>query len=199
MPKASLALSAMAFAALASAAIAAPNPNPAEAPAGHYVLDHRHTSLSASVLHMGLSHFTVRIEQAEGSYDYDPKNPQASMISITLDAHSLNAGDPSVSKEFAGEFLDADKHPQITFTSTAIMPTDTNHGTVTGDLTFRGVTKPVSLDVTYNGYASNLILGRRMGFSATTVIKRSDFGSKAWLGDVGDDVRVVIETEFARK
>ena len=70
---------------------------------------------------------------------------------------------------------------------------------MTGDLTFRGVTKPVTLDVIYNGTASALIGGRRMGFSATTVIKRSDFGSTAWRNAVGDDVQVVIEAEFARK
>jgi polyisoprenoid-binding protein YceI len=72
-------------------------------------------------------------------------------------------------------------------------------GAVAGNLTFRGVTRPVTLDVTYNGTSSGLIGGRRMGFSATTVIKRSDFGSTAWQNAVGDDVRLVIETEFARE
>ncbi len=61
------------------------------------------------------------------------------------------------------------------------------------------VTRPVTLEVTYNGFGSNLILGKRMGFSASTVIRRSDFGSKAWQGAVGDEVRVTIETEFVRK
>ena len=187
--------------ALATPAIAAAAPalDPAKAPAGHYELDHRHTAVVASVVHMGLSHFTMRIEQASGAYDFDPAHPLATRISISLDAHSLNAGDPAVSKQFAGEFLDADHHPMITFVSTGIQATDANHGQVTGDLTFRGVTRPVTLDVTYNGTASNLIVGRRMGFSATTVIRRSDFGSRAWEGDVADDVQVRIETEFVRK
>jgi polyisoprenoid-binding protein YceI len=181
------------------AATAAPSLDPAAAAAGHYVLDPRHTSVTASVLHMGLSHFTMRIKQVQGAYDYAPTDPAATKIGITLDARSLDAGDPAVSKEFAGEFLDADHNPQITFTATGIQMTDPDHGTVTGDLVFHGVSQPVTLQVTYNGFSSSLIGGQRMGFSATTVIKRSDFGSKAWLGDVGDEVKVVIETEFARR
>jgi polyisoprenoid-binding protein YceI len=183
----------------ASALAAPPSTDPAAAPAGHYVLDPRHTSVTASVLHMGLSHFTMRIGGVTGAYDYDPKAPEASKITVSLDARTLDAGDPNVSKTFAGEFLDAGKNPQITFVSTQIQPTTVRHGSVVGDLTFRGVTHPVTLDVTYNGTVDSLIGGRRMGFSATTVIRRSDFGSEAWKNAVGDDVQVVIETEFAKQ
>jgi polyisoprenoid-binding protein YceI len=183
----------------ASAAGAAPSADPAAAPAGHYELDARHTSVTASVLHMGISNFTMRIKGVQGSFDFDPASPLASRIQVTLDARSLDAGDPGVSKTFAGEFLDAEKNPTITFASTAIQQTTPGHGVITGNLTFRGVTRPVVLEVAYNGYASSLILGRKMGFSATTVIKRSEFGSRAWQNAVADEVRLVIETEFARK
>jgi polyisoprenoid-binding protein YceI len=194
-----IAILALGLLALPASALAAPSVNPADAPAGHYVLDPRHASVTASVLHMGLSHFTMRIDGVSGAYDYNPAQPLASKISVTLDARSLDTGDPAVSKQFAGEFLDADKNPQITFVSTAVQAGAAGHGAVTGDLTFRGVTRPVTLDVTYNGTSSGLIGGRRMGFSATTVIKRSDFGSSAWQNAVGDDVRLVIEAEFARQ
>jgi polyisoprenoid-binding protein YceI len=183
----------------AQVAAAAPSLNPADAPAGHYELDPRHASVTARVLHLGLSHYTARLDQISGGYDYDPANPTASKIAVAIDAHSLDVGDPGVSKQFAGEFLDADHNPQITFTSTSIQPTDPGHGVVIGDLTFRGVTKPVVLTVTYNGTESGMIGGRRMGFSATAMIKRSDFGSTAWQGPVGDDVQLTIEAEFARK
>ena len=184
---------------LPSTGAAAASPNPADAPAGHYELDPRHTAVVASVLHEGISHFTMRIEQVQGAFDYDPKAPQASKIVVPLAAHSLNTGDPAVSKQFAGEFLDADHNPTITFTSTGMQLTDANHGQVAGDLTFRGVTHPVTLDVTYNGFASSLFVGKRMGFSASTVIKRSEFGARAWESAVADDVRVAIEAEFVRK
>lgn len=178
---------------------ATPSTDPAAAPAGHYVLDHRHASVLATVLHLGLSHYTMRLDQFDAVYDYDPVNPAGSKLSVTLDARSLDTGDAGISHQFADQFLDAEQHPEITFVSTAIQPTDPGHGVVTGDLTFRGVTRPASLQVTYNGSGYTLIGGQRMGFSATTVIKRSDFGSKAWLGEVGDDVRLVIEAEFVRR
>jgi polyisoprenoid-binding protein YceI len=180
-------------------ALAAPSLDPAAAPGGHYVLDRRHASVTVRVRHMGLSNFTMRFKDLEAGYDYDPANPGASRIAVTIDAHSLDTGDESVSRQFAEEFLAAGAHPKITFNSTAIQVTEANHGTVTGDLSFRGVTRPVTLDVTYDGTEANLIGGRRMGFSATTMIKRSEFGSKAWQGAVGDDVQLIIEAEFVRK
>lgn len=184
----------------ACSALAAPSVDPAAAPAGHYVLDQRHASVTARVRHMGLSNYTMRFRHIEAGYDYDPANPLASKISVTIDAHSLDTGDDRVSKQFANEFLGADAHPMITFDSTAVQTTEANHGTVAGDLSFRGVTRPVTLDVTYNGTESNLLIGgRRMGFSATAVIKRSEFGSKAWQEAVGDDVQLLIEAEFVRK
>jgi polyisoprenoid-binding protein YceI len=200
MRLATVALAAAIFAGQpAPIAVAASNPDPAGAAAGHYVLDHRHASLIARVQHMGLSHYTMRLDQIEASYDYDPANPQASKITVVVDANSLDTGDAGVSRQFANEFLGAEQNPKITFTSTAIQMEDANHGAVTGDLTFRGVTRPVTLGVTYDGYASSLISGRRMGFSAIAVIRRSDFGSKAWEGVVGDDVQLIIEAEFARR
>ena len=192
-------LAAWLLAGLPASLAATPSINPADAPAGHYELDPRHASVTARVLHMGMSNFTMRFDHFSASYDYDPGHPRASRISVTLDAQSLDTGDPSVSKQFAGEFLDADKNPTITFVSTAIAQTDANHGTVSGDLTFRGVTKPVVLNVTYNGSGPGIMGGHRMGFSATADIKRSDFGSDAWKNAVGDDVQLVIEAEFARK
>ncbi len=182
-----------------SAVSAAPSIDPAAAPAGHYVLDRRHASVTARVRHLGLSLYTMRFNHVEGEYDYDPARPLASKITVTIDAQSLDTGDDAVNKRFADVFLDAERNPKITFTSTTIQTTDAARGTVAGDLTLRGVTQPVLLDVTYDGTASGLIGGRRMGFSATTTIKRSRFGSTAWRAFVGDDVELLIEAEFARQ
>lgn len=187
------------LASLAGGVGAAPSLDPAKASAGHYVLDRRHASLLARVRHLGLSLYTMRFDKVEGTYDYDPAQPLASKIAVTVDAKSLDTGDASIDRQFAGEFLDANRNPTITFNASAIQMTDETHGTVTGDLTLRGVTRPVSLDVTYDGATSELIGGHRMGFSATTTIKRSQFGSGAWRAFVGDDVQLVIEAEFVRQ
>src|SRR5215831_17927371 len=109
MRSASIILVLLALAPPSAAFAAGPSTNPADAPAGRYVLDQRHTSVTASVLHFGLSNFTMRIVGVSGAFDYDPARPTASRVSVTLDAHSLDAGDPAVGKQFAGEFLDADK------------------------------------------------------------------------------------------
>ena len=194
-------LAAAMFLVWATAAQAEPKPaslDPADAPAGTYVLDKTHASLTASLSHEGLSHYTMRFDGLDASFTYDPKSPQASKVQATIDAKSLDVGVPKISTQFARDFLAADEKPQITFTSTSIVYSG-DHGTMTGDLTLRGVTRPVTLDVTFNGTSAGLIGGRRMGFSASGDIKRSDFGSKAWLSLVGDDVHIVIEAEFQRK
>ena len=183
----------------APVAVAAPSLNPVDAPAGHYELDPRHASVVARVRHMGLSHYTMRFDRVSAGYDYDPMHPATSKITVAIDAGSLDVGDPGIGKKFASEFLDAAAHPQITFNSNAIVDTEPGHGTMTGDLTLRGVTKPITLTVTYNGTSADLIGGRRMGFSSTGAFKRSDFGSTAWRGPVGDDIDLTIEAEFVRK
>ena len=204
MPLRRLALVAAVFAltaAASSAANAEPKPaslDPADAPAGTYVLDKTHASLIASLSHMGLSHYTMRFDVLDASFSYDPRAPQASRVQATVDARSLDVGDPKVSAAFARDFLAADDQPQIVFTSTAITYSGV-HGTMTGDLTLRGVTRPVTLDVIFNGAGPGLLGGHRMGFSAAGDIKRSDFGSRAWLSAVGDVVHIVIEAEFQRK
>ena len=195
------ALAAAAVVLAATSVSAEPKPatlNPADAPAGTYVLDKTHASLTASLSHMGLSHYAMRFNGLDASFTYDPKTPEASRVEASVDANSMDVGNPKISGAFARDFLAAEDHPQITFVSTAITYSGV-HGTMTGDLTLRGVTRPVTLVVTFNGAGPGLLGGHRMGFSASGDIKRSDFGSKAWLSAVGDDVHIAIEAEFQRK
>lgn len=183
----------------AGPALAAPSLDPAAVPAGHYEVDPQHVSAIIRVRHMGLSRYTMRFDKVAGGYDYDPANPAATKVTATIDAHSLDTGERDSSKRFADLFLNADAHPAIIFVSTGFTLKDGSHGTLLGDLTFNGVTKPVTLEVTYDGYEASLIGGKRMGFSATSTIKRSAFGSTAMLGPVGDEVSLEIEAEFLRK
>lgn len=183
-------------------ASAAPSTNPADMPAGTWVVDKTHASLIARVRHMGLSAYTVRFTDFDAAYVYDPKAPAASKVTATFQAASLDTGNTKFNGEFADKFLDAAANPTITFVSTAITPGEGSSGTMTGDLTFRGVTRPVTLDVTFEGYASSLG-GQRSGFSARGVIKRSDFGStfllRPPLAMVGDEVELILELEFVKK
>ncbi len=187
---------------IGGAAAAEPSTNPADMPAGQYVLDKAHSSLFARVRHEGLAFYTVRMDSLDARFAYDPKAPETSRITVTVDAASLDNGDAKTGPQFARQFLDVENNPTITFVSTAIVRGQGNTGTMTGDLTFRGVTKPVTLDVTFGGYTSG-ILGQRAGFSARGKIKRSDFGSTYMLNPplafVDDDVELVIEAEFTKK
>lgn len=196
-----LTASALALTLLASPALTEPRPatqDPAKAAAGEYVLDKEHASLTAKVSHMGTSWYSMRFDSFDAHYDYDPARPEASRIEVSIDANSLDVGNPKTSRQFAREFLGADANPTITFVSTAIERQGA-HGVVKGDLTFDGVTRPVNLDVQFNGAGPGLLGGHRMGFSATADIDRAEFGSKAWSSLVGDDVRLQIEVEFQRR
>jgi polyisoprenoid-binding protein YceI len=197
---------ALAFAAaplgFASAQPSFPPPvtDPAQVPAGHYVIDPHHAALIMRVQHMGMTHSTFRMNKIDASFDYDPAKLDASKVSATIDANSFDQGDPAISTQFAKEFLDAPNHPQITFNSTSLKRTDATHGELTGDLTLAGVTKPVTLAVTFDGFRPASNFGPpRAGFSATGQVKRADFGvGKTMPAAVIGDVDVVLEIEFTK-
>ena len=200
---ATILLMALAFAAPALAAddLAPKSADPADAPAGDYVLDKEHASLTARVSHMGFSHYTLRFDSIDAKYNYDPANPFASQITVTVQANSLDVGDAKISHQFANEFLNASRYPEITFVSAGIERTDPNHGVVAGNLTLNGVTRPISLDVTFNGCGLGPFGfgGYRMGFSATTDIKRSDFGMGKYVPIVSDETKIVISASLEKQ
>lgn len=174
--------------------------DPSRIPAGSYVLDKRHASLTAKIAHLGgFSRYTLRFTGLEGGFTVDPANWRATKVSFSVDPKSVDTGDPSFNKQIAGYF-DVAKYPAITFVSTGLTGGDNGEGQLTGDLTFHGVTKPVTLDVAFNGVGPGLLgAGTRMGFSGTARIKRSDFGETAVRQWAGDDIDLIFEIEFTRK
>ncbi len=179
-----------------------PVSDPAQVPAGHYVVDPHHATLTVTVQHMGLAHSTFRIDKVDAGFDYDPAKLDASKVSATIDANSFDQGDASISTQFAKEFLDAPNHPQITFASTSLHRSDATHGVMNGNLTIGGVTKPVSLNVTFDGFRPAGGMGpARAGFSATGIVRRSDFGITPQMpaAAVADDVNVILEIEFTKQ
>lgn len=175
-----------------------PNKNPAAAPAGVYKEDPNHTSVIANISHLGLSHFAMRFSKVEGTYTYDPAHPDATRVEVSIDPASVLTGVPMLNQELAGDkFMNTAKYAKITFVSTAIHRTGPDTGVMDGDLTLMGVTRPVSLNVTYNGEA-NAMGATKMGFSANTTIRRSEFGFNTMLPMLGDEVTIHIETEFAK-
>lgn len=203
MPRPFAALAAFASLAALSlpAAASAASHNVSDLGGGTWALDRKHASVIAKVEHMGVSIYTSRFNVMDATFTYDPAHPEAAHVTASVDAGSMDVG-ADYSAKFADEFLAATKYPKITFVSTAIHKGDGNAGTMTGDLTLHGVTKPVTFDVVFNGAGRGLPpgFGPIAGFSATTKIKRSDFGSDFLNnGIVGDEVTLIIEAEFDRK
>ncbi len=187
---------------LGGAAVAAPSTtDPAKVPAGSYVLDKRHASLTVKIVHMGFSHYTLRLDGLDGSFTYDPANWRETKVNFTVDPRSVDTHDSAFDKQIAGYF-EPDKYPTITFVSTSVTGGADGKGVVTGDLTFHGATKPVALDVTFDGAGHGLTpLGTRLGFSGSTQIKRSDFGLTGLILNqfTSDEVDVIFEVEFEKK
>ena len=198
------ALSALALAGCLLASGAQANPasqDPAKVPAGDYVLDKRHASLLAKIAHLGgFSRYTMRFDRLDGSFSFDPARWEATKVTITVDPTSINTGLPDFDKTIAGpSYFDSAKYPVITFVSTAAAGTG-GKGTVAGDLTFHGMTKPVVLDVTFNGVGPGMFgVGTRLGFSGSTRLKRSEFGVTTATQFTSDDVDLLFEVEFVKK
>lgn len=203
-----------AYAALAATLLAAPaalaapgvsSTKPADLPAGRYVLDKTHASVVGKIKHMGFSNYQFRFTKVDAEFTYDPKAPQDAKIKVTVDPASIDTGSDEFglkfNKELAGDgWLEANKFPTATFVSTKVEPGAGQTGKVYGDFTLHGVTKPIVLDVTFNGVGSGFVPGSvKTGFSATTTIKRSDFGVSKYVPLVGDDVALSIEVEFDKK
>ena len=201
---------------------ATPTAAPAEAPAAEvkygktatYKLDPTHASLTWRVKHMGLSNYTARFTNFDATLDFNSDDASATSLTATIDPTSVEtdypgdfkAGHPdspynSFDEELSQspDYYNAGAFPEITFKSTDITTTGPDTGTVTGDLTFLGVTKPVTLDVKYNGVANFPWAPEEdhIGFSATGTLTRSEFGLSAGTPYVGDEVQIVIEAEFA--
>lgn len=172
----------------------------AAAPAGTYTLDKSHASVTMRITHLGLSHYPLRFRAVDGSYNYDPRTPGASKIQVTIDPKSIETLDPKFNEEIADKFFEAGKFPTVTFVSTQVTPQDGGRGKVAGRLTFHGVTRPIVLDVIYNGARVGMRGQDRMGFSGVASVRRSDFGVAPGMPAtlLSDDVSVMIEAEFTK-
>jgi len=183
-----------------SACETAPVLDVAAAPEGAYVLDPAHASVNWSLSHSGLSFYTARFDGISGALDFNPDAPTASKLDVRIDPKTVSTGDPKWDNKLAtdGKYFDANTYSEIRFVSTSAKKTSGNTGQVTGDLTLKGVTLPVTLDVTYNGAGKSFgNPGATLGFSAIGKINRSDWGMTTLTNfGIGDEVTLRIEVEF---
>lgn len=176
-------------------------------PAGDYHTDPMHSSLVFTVNHLGYSHYTAKFVKFAAQLKLDPAHPELASLTAEIDPLSLelNAPPAGFHDELMGKgFFEAAQFPKATFASTKVELTGANTAKVTGDFTLHGVTKPVTMDVTFNGGYPGMSMDpqARIGFSAHGVLKRSDFGISAGIPapgtnmGVGDEVDFRVETEM---
>jgi polyisoprenoid-binding protein YceI len=176
------------------------SPDPKQAPAGGYALEQRHTQVLFAIPHFGITNYYGRFDKISGTLNFNPNDPAASAVSVAIDTSSIDTTSQELTGELQGpNVFDSAHFPQATFKSTSATRTGPNTGTVTGDLTIKGITKPVIFDVTYNGgLQSPMGNAFDIGFHGTATIKRSDFNltGMVWAPIVGDDVQLTIEAMF---
>ena len=174
-----------------------------QAESGTYRLETAHTQILFSIRHIGLTDYYGRFDKMSGTLNYNSGQPEHSAVSISIDTGSIDTPSARLNDTLKGaDVFNTVKFPDATFKSTGLKRIDASHGTITGDLTMRGVTKPVTLNVTFTGVERNpLDDSRVLGFHAETTIKRSDFGitGMVWEPLVGDDIKIIIEAMFQRE
>lgn len=142
---------------------------------GTWDIDPVHSEVSFVVRHMVVSKVRGRFDRFSGTIVTDEDLGHSS-VNVTIDAASISTSEPNRDNHVrSADFLDVEKFPNITFSSTAVR-SDRGNYFVDGDLTIRGVTRPVTLAVEVNGFTPDPYGGTRTGFSATTEINRHDFG-----------------------
>jgi polyisoprenoid-binding protein YceI len=189
-----------------AAAVAATKPVVVDAPSGTYAIDLTHASIIWKVSHMGLSKYPARFTKFDGTLEFDAAKPENSKLSVNIDPTSVRTEFPEKDKkDFDAElatgpdWFNSAGFPKITYVSKSIVRTGPSTANIIGDLTFLGVTKPVTLQAKYNGsMKKHPFSGQPMlGFSATGKLKRSDFGMAKFIPMVGDEVVLDIEAELA--
>ena len=195
---------ALAFSLLAGGAVVAQSAMtrvPAEVQAGAYKLDPSHGKITWSVDHLGFSKYYGQFVNVSAELTLDPANPTASTLTATIPLTDVAPNDDGLKRHLqTADFFDTANHPVATFRSVHIMldPAKPNEAMVHGELTLRGVTKPVTMEVEFN-QAGQTRGGYKAGFDGEATIKRSDFGITYALPGVSDEVELHIEGEFVKQ
>lgn len=167
-------------------------------PSGKYTIDKSHANVLFFVSHLGFSTYTGRFNAIDGTLFFDATDPQMSAVKVSVDTSSVDTNNTVLEEKLRGDqWFDVKDFKSATFTSTKVVKLSETKGKITGDFSLRGVTRPLTLDVTFNAAGENPFTSAQvLGFSATGSFKRSEFGMKEYLPFVGDTVDLRIEAEF---
>ncbi len=167
-------------------------------PSGSYSVDPDHGYINLGYSHLGFSNPTIRVTGFDADLSLDADKMENSKVSVTMETDSLDSGVEKFDGHLASDkFFNAEKYPSITFVSTSVEDKGDGMLAIAGDLTIKGVTKPVSMDAKLNKAGTNpLKKVAALGFSANTTITRSDWDLGEHAPMVSDAVDISIEIEF---
>jgi polyisoprenoid-binding protein YceI len=174
-------------------------------PQNNWSFDHMHASIGFSVRHMMISKVHGRFTKWDGQFQFDEADPAAAKAEVRIDVSSIDTNVAARDAHLRSpDFFDAEHFPEILFRSTKIEKTGNDYR-LSGDLTIRGVTRPVVLDAEYAGAVTDPYGNTRAGFAARTAIDRKDFGLtwnqllEAGGFAVGDKIEIAIEFEAVKQ
>jgi polyisoprenoid-binding protein YceI len=172
-------------------------PDPLRAVAGTYKVDPAHTQVLWQVNHMGFSLFDGAFADTTGTLQFDPNRPGAAVLNVEIPLSRITTTSPKLNEHLLGaDFFDAAKFPTASFKSTRVEVSG-HSAKIYGNLTLKGVTKPVVLATTFVGAGTHpMSKAAAIGFRATTTIKRSDFSLGYGVPIVGDTVTLAINAAF---
>jgi len=173
---------------------------PAAAQSSQWQLDPAHSSAQFAVRHMGISNVRGTFTKLSGTARYDPVDFKNDSVEVTIEVASVDSRVEMRDSDLRSDhFFDVQKYPTLTFRSTKVESAGTDKLKVTGELTIRGITKPVTLDVDGPSKPVKDGQGRlHMGVSATATVNRTDFGMTGYQGIVGNEVTLTIDAELVQ-
>lgn len=168
---------------------------------GTYQLDQNHVAVLFKINHMGFSTFVGRFNKVDASLEFDPNNIAAAKLTVVIDVASIDVNNPDLEQTLRGNaWFAVEQYPQAFFKTTTVTLVDENSAIFSGDLTLRGITAPIALNVHFNGGGNNLLTGfYTLGFSATSQFKRSTFAMDYLIPAIGDQVDLEVFAEFQQQ
>ena len=144
---------------------------------GNWQLDPYHTQIEFSAKHLGMMTVRGYFDEVSAVADIDPDHPEAASVEVTISTASIRTNNATRDNDIrSSNFLEVDKYPVITFKSTSVEPAGADRYTLTGDLTIKGTTQPVTVEFESTGSARDPFGNLRIGFEGGTSINRKDWG-----------------------